>query len=181
VRSVLQPELIRFLEFQRAYREKLEPSAYLRVAGLLASAGFSLWRAAFLFHQEEGDHETYLKNIDRFISKMISDNTIAFTDDKNTWSLWHYMSVARTTLVEALTLLHYIGIQSNESETMLLVFGDPPLLSASAARQWNELFGAMQFIREALQKQLDFAEAAKRVNPCSPARERTKGSAALGL
>jgi hypothetical protein len=71
----------------------------------LASAGFSLWRAAFLFDQEDGKHQEYLNNVDTFISKIISDNTIAFVDDKKTWSLWHYIGVARSSLLEATVLL----------------------------------------------------------------------------
>jgi hypothetical protein len=104
-RSKFQGELIEILRFKRNYGERLKASAFLRVTGLLASAGFSMWRAAFLFTHAEGDHDRYLTNVDTFLTRLVSDNTIAFSDDKNTWSLWHYMGVARSSLLEALTLL----------------------------------------------------------------------------
>ncbi|KRR08736.1 hypothetical protein CQ10_14315 [Bradyrhizobium valentinum] len=125
-RSRIQPELIQLLEFVREYREHLGPSVFLRVSGLLASAGFSLWRAAFLFHQEDGKHQVYLDNVDTFVSKIISDNSIAFSDDRNTWSLWHYIGVARSSLLEAMVLL-FGGVAENpRSSTIKARLSDPP-------------------------------------------------------
>jgi hypothetical protein len=153
-RSLIQPELIELLQFQRKYRENLFPSLYIRVAALLASTGFALWRAAFLFEQEQGEHGKYLSNIQTFISKIISDNMITFSDDKNTWSLWHYIGVARSSLLEALHLLKR-DPESYKMEILRSRFGDPPLLSATSAAQWNELFEAMQLIREVLTAQFE--------------------------
>jgi hypothetical protein len=147
-RSRIQPELIRLLEFQRAYRANLQVSAFLRVVGLLASAGFSLWRAAFLFHREDGQHEQYLDNVETFLSKIITDNTIAFADDRNTWSLWHYIGVARSSLVDAITLLGSGKWESPKMNSIRVKLADPPLLKGNAAEQWNELFEVMQLVRE---------------------------------
>jgi hypothetical protein len=157
-RSLIQPELIELLEFQRRYHDDLTPSLYIRIAGLLASAGFSLWRAAFLFKEERGQHDEYLKNVGEFISKIILTNNIGFSDDRNTWSLWHYIGVARSSLLEALNLLRTFP-EDHKIENMRNRFSDPPLLSATAAEQWNELFVAMQFVRKTLTARFDKARS----------------------
>lgn len=153
-RSLIQSELIELLEFQRRYQKDLQASLYLRVSGNLASAGFALWRSAFLFTHEEGGPQAYLENVEAFLSKIISDNTIAFNDEKKTWSLWHYVGVARSSLLEALTLLRR-PVEDHRLEIMRRRFGDPPLLSATAAEQWNELFEAMQTVRKSLTARFD--------------------------
>jgi hypothetical protein len=128
-----------------------------------ASAGFSLWRAAFLFHQEDGKHQEYLDNVDTFVSKIISDNTIAFADERNTWSLWHYIGVARSSLLEAMVLLTS-GVAANpRSATIKARLSDPPLLSGNAAEQWDELFEVMQFVRETFTAGLEFVKSSRKL------------------
>jgi hypothetical protein len=163
-RSRIQPELIELLEFVREYRAHLEPSVFLRVSGLLASAGFSLWRAAFLFDQEDGKHQEYLNNVDAFISKIISDNTIGFLDDKKTWSLWHYIGVARSSLLDAMVLL-FGGVAENpRSRGIKARLSDPPLLSGNAAAQWDDLFDVMQYVRETLTSRFEFARTSPKLS-----------------
>ncbi|UGA46350.1 hypothetical protein HU230_0010055 [Bradyrhizobium quebecense] len=162
-RSRIQPELISLLEFVREYRTQLEPSLFLRVCGLLASAGFSLWRAAFLFEQEDGKHEIYLDNVETFVAKIISDNTIGFVDDRNTWSLWHYVGVARSSLLEAMTLLFSGVVQDAKSSSIQAKLSDPPLLAASAADQWDELFEVMQHIRRTLTSRFEFVRTSHKL------------------
>jgi hypothetical protein len=104
-RNRIQIALIDLLVFKRTYEDQLKnPPTRLRQVGLLASAGFSLWRAAFLFTEGSGEADGYLKDVDKFIAKVVSDNMIGFSDDKNSWSLWHYLGVARSSLIEAATL-----------------------------------------------------------------------------
>ena len=132
-RSKIQSELIDLLIFLRTQWPQLEASAYLRVTGLLATTGFSLWRAAFLFDHETRKHEQYLNNVEKLVSKIISDNTIGFTDDKNTWSLCHYIGVARSSLLEAASLLSrpMRSAKFHQMEGRLI---DVPLLQDTAAR-----------------------------------------------
>jgi hypothetical protein len=153
-RSNIQPELLELLTFKRLHEEELQASAWLRVFGLLASAGFALWRAAFLFRHETGTHETYLNNVERFVKKIISDNNIAFSDDQNTWSLWHYIGGARSSLLEASTLL---DVRLNDPKFGLAVskLVDAPLLQDTAAKQWNELFEIMQLFRRLLGSRIE--------------------------
>src|SRR4051812_48074829 len=83
-RNDIQNELVDLLDFKTSYGKELQVSAYLRVTGLLVSAGFSLWRAAFLFEHEGGKHQQYLDNAEKFLRRIISTNNIAYMDDQNT-------------------------------------------------------------------------------------------------
>jgi hypothetical protein len=164
-RSKIQTELIEILKFKRTYEERLKASAFIRVTGLLTSAAFSLWRAAFLFSHEAGQHEDYLKNVETFLTKVITDNTIGFSDDKNTWSLWHYIGVARSSLLEASTILtsglFKAGITDAKFAVVQAKLSDPPLLSASAASQWDYLFDVMVLVRTTCASQIRALAAMK--------------------
>lgn len=146
-RTKIQNELIELLGFKQAHEEYFQASKYLRILGLLGSIGFSLWRAAFLFGYEEGQHDSYISNVETFVTKIITDNAITFSDDKNVWSLWHYIGVARSSLLEAMTLLE-AQLNSPRFHTLKAKLVDAPLLSATAAQQWDELFEIMQWVRE---------------------------------
>ncbi len=146
-RSKIQSELIDLLSFKHAHEGHLQASLFLRVIGLLASTGFSLWRAAFLFPHEKGRHDEYLKHVETFVTKIVSDNAIAFSDDKNTWSLWHYIGVSRSSLLEAALLLKS-SLNSAQLEKIQATLLDAPSLQDTAARQWDELFDLMQHLRK---------------------------------
>jgi hypothetical protein len=157
-RSKIQAELIEVLRFKRTYGDMLKASAFLRVTGLLASTGFSLRRAAFLFTHAKGKHDDYLRNVETFISKVISDYNIGFSDDKNTWSLWHYIGVARSSLLEASELLS-TRIETAKFSAMRAKLIDAPLLPDSAAQQWDLLFVMMKMVRETCAAQIKVLES----------------------
>ena len=145
-RNRIQIALIELLEFKRKFEDQLKnPPTRLRQVGLLASAGFSLWRAAFLMTEDSGGADGYLKDVDKFIAKVVSDNMIGFTDDKNSWSLWHYLGVARSSLIEAASLFTPInGPEGVRIDNLLSLEG---ATRNGSFEQWDGLLEAMQAIQ----------------------------------
>lgn len=68
---------------------------------LLVGAAFSLWRAAFLA-DDERERLIVLSHIQKFLRYLIRDNTIGFSQDRDTqtWTSIYYISSANMSLIE---------------------------------------------------------------------------------
>jgi hypothetical protein len=67
----------------------------------LVAISFSLWRAAFLADRT-GHMEERLKDAERFLGKMLTDNAITYAQDRDAreWTFNYYMANARYRLEE---------------------------------------------------------------------------------
>lgn len=161
-RTRIQETLIQLLEYRRSYADQLRtPPTRLRQVGLLASAGFSLWRAAFLFTHGIGGADGYLEDIDVFIAKVVSDNTITFADDKNTWSLWHYLGVARSSLIEAASL--FAPLMGPEGTRLHSLLSEHGATQNGAFEQWDNLLEAMHIIQSTAASRHEFLKTAPKL------------------
>jgi hypothetical protein len=161
-RTRIQTALIELLVFKRNFEDQLKnPPTRLRQVGLLASAGFSLWRAAFLFTHGSGEADGYLKDVDKFIAKVVSDNMIGFSDDKNSWSLWHYIGVARSSLIEAASLFTpIVGPRGARLDNLLSEEG---ATHNGPFKQWDNLLEAMQTIQAIAASRHDFLKTSPKI------------------
>jgi|HubBroStandDraft_6_1064221.scaffolds.fasta_scaffold2103470_1 hypothetical protein len=76
-RSQIQSSLLQLLLMLRQRRSEIEPLRDCRLCvGLLASAGFSLWRAVFLAEQPDKKTTEFLSSVERFLETVIKDNAI---------------------------------------------------------------------------------------------------------
>jgi hypothetical protein len=65
-------------------------------------AAFSLWRAVFLAESDR-DWEAMFKGQKEFLAKLVEDNTITYTDDKNNraWTVGFYLNAAKCNIEAA--------------------------------------------------------------------------------
>jgi len=73
---------------------------------LLTGAVFSLWRAVFLTEQETTTQDRFDHSI-RFLEKLVRDNAITYTQDRETksWTAGYYLNNAYCRLSEAVNAL----------------------------------------------------------------------------
>lgn len=66
----------------------------------LAAVAFSLWRAVFLADRS-GAMEAKMKDVEYFLGKMLTDNSIAFSQDRTAreWSFNYYLDNAKYRLI----------------------------------------------------------------------------------
>jgi hypothetical protein len=97
-RAEIQRTLLALYEYVR--KKKAPGSSYaspqVYILDQLIGAAFSLWRAAFLaetFRSDEDIHESQ----EAFLAKVISDNSITFSDDKlsRAWTVGYYLDDAK--------------------------------------------------------------------------------------
>ena len=89
-RSQIQKFLLELYEFDQELAPE-EREAYHPVFGLLAGAGFSLWRAVFLSVKQRTMRET-INDAGRLLKILIETNAIGFPQDRETeqWMVGYY-------------------------------------------------------------------------------------------
>ncbi len=89
-RSQIQKFLLELYEFDQELAPE-EREAYHPVFGLLAGAGFSLWRAVFLSVKQRTMRET-INDASRLLKILIETNAIGFPQDRETeqWMVGYY-------------------------------------------------------------------------------------------
>ncbi len=89
-----------YLAIERNKQSVERNIAYAEVAQELAAIAFSLWRAVFLSDLTE-DVETQMIDVQRFLGTLISHNTIAYQQDRNSreWTFQYYLNNARERLL----------------------------------------------------------------------------------
>lgn len=85
-----------------------------RLLDSLIGAAFSLWRAVFLAETSREIVEIHESQV-AFLEKVVSDNAITYTDDKNNraWSVEYYLENAKFRLTQAVFQLDHVN-KSNE-------------------------------------------------------------------
>lgn len=94
-RSRIQDQLLRLHLVGEKHPDVLGAgSANWSLAGWLLGASFSLWRA--VFQAERGlDKKQNQIAAKTFLTKLIEDNAIMYSDEKNSWSYGYYVGNAR--------------------------------------------------------------------------------------
>jgi hypothetical protein len=118
-----------------------------RRVGYLLGSSFALWRACFLVeHAEESD---FLASAQKFVAKVLSDNTITFNDDKNAWSCWWYLEIARSNLYRAVELeaVGFGDLQWTTDQTRTTKLGELALLDSGEGYRrgmWDRLYEILE-------------------------------------
>lgn len=88
-------------ELFKKYPTQWKKKEYSFAAQALVGVVFSLWRAAFLA-DKSGNLEKVIEHTNSFLEKVILDNAIAYTQDRNAreWTFNYYVGNARFILSE---------------------------------------------------------------------------------
>ena len=78
------------------------PTGHPAVTDYLIYAAFSLWRAVFLAGSDR-DWDSVFKGQKEFLAKLVEDNSISYSDDKNlsAWTVGYYLNVAKFCVLAA--------------------------------------------------------------------------------
>src|SRR6516164_133481 len=115
-RAEIQRTLLALYEYVRKTTSAAgyaDPKAYL--LDNLIGAAFSLWRAAFLAETFRTD-ESVFRSQELFLAKVISDNSIQFSDDKvnRAWTVGYYLDSAKLRIERASTYAdHHLKTDSH--------------------------------------------------------------------
>jgi hypothetical protein len=92
----IQGTLLEQYAFLRSTTSVLEEVLHRDAFQLLVGAAFSLWRAIFLTEAER-EWPSLSEDMENFLFKVITDNAIAFGDDKkfNAWTVGYYLGSAQ--------------------------------------------------------------------------------------
>jgi hypothetical protein len=154
-RGRIHAALLELLSLLRERRAEIDGILDRRLTvGLLASTGFALWRACFLIHHA-GTGSKFLTDVDTFLVTVISDNAVSFRDDKNAWSCWHYLGIARSSLLEALSLLPSSSKMDQNTIRLVSQLDTGRFLILDAYEQWETLFRGFEQVQRALMGALD--------------------------
>lgn len=88
-----QTSIIRLLELFDKYETRWKSKKYSRAAQDLASAAFSLWRAAFLADKSSKRSDVFAKG-KAFLTRVVEENAIGFPQDKE-WRDWTFNYYSR--------------------------------------------------------------------------------------
>ncbi|MGH8584184.1 MAG: hypothetical protein ACREWG_15685 [Gammaproteobacteria bacterium] len=106
--------LYTFIEEKSKDKNLIRTRPFRQFAGLMAGAGFSLWRAIFLIHENEGEEKENIQHHEMdFLRTVIRDNTIGYRQDAacNLWTSRYYINNAAFRLVSIGTLLGLVGVE----------------------------------------------------------------------
>jgi hypothetical protein len=94
-RAKNQQAALDLYELMKDHRQAIEDKRLSSKAQDLAAVAFSLWRAVFLADRT-GKTEAKMKDAEAFIGKMLTDNAIAFTQDRTAreWTFLYYLDNA---------------------------------------------------------------------------------------
>jgi hypothetical protein len=115
-RAEIQRTLLALYEYVRKttpVASYADPKVYL--LDNLIGAAFSLWRAAFLAETFRTD-ESVFRSQELFLAKVISDNSIQFSDDKvnRAWTVGYYLDSAKLRIERASTYAdHHLKTDSH--------------------------------------------------------------------
>jgi hypothetical protein len=88
-----QMSIVRLLELFDKYEPRWKSKKYSRAAQDLASAAFSLWRAAFLADKSSKRSDVFTKG-HAFLTRVVEENAIGFPQDKQ-WRDWTFNYYSR--------------------------------------------------------------------------------------
>lgn len=105
--------LYKFIEKKSKDKELIGNKLFRQFAGLMAGAGFSLWRAIFLIHENEEEEKINIQHHEmEFLRTIIRDNAIGYRQDAacNLWTSRYYINNAAFRLVSIGILLGLVNI-----------------------------------------------------------------------
>ena len=150
-RAAIQTRLSELSALDRQHRAVLleGDQSLARAYSILAAAGFSLWRAAFLSEVTHGWSEA-LDAARELIEEVLATNTAAFpTERKNkNWMFGYYLSNAMSRVTVARTLLGGTRGASADFDELLAcgLFGT----SKKAPEQWRIVYSAFSDVLDDL-------------------------------
>jgi hypothetical protein len=98
-RGRIQSSSVKLYRLMDEYPDRLKGDDYLNVSQALVATAFSLWRAAFLA-DKTGMRDDVFEDAKSFLSKVIVDNAIGFSQDRThrDWTFNYYVSSAESRL-----------------------------------------------------------------------------------
>jgi hypothetical protein len=112
-RADVQRSMISLYEYVRTHRPDAQKFDDRYLLDHLIGAAFSLWRAVFLADTLR-EMEDIRKSQEKFLEKVITENSITFADDKlnRHWTVEFYLEGAKLRLLRAIDLCdHYKNTQ----------------------------------------------------------------------
>jgi hypothetical protein len=151
-RADIQRFMVNLRFFSDGKPDLSRPESNGLIYGHLVAIAFSLWRAAFLAAHPR-DWETTFGNINPFLTKLITDNSFLFPDEKDSgsWMVTYYLQNARLRLLHASKHLKDVDAIYFEYQTLIDNIGEQ--FSADAKDEWDKLMNVTKLLFSHLAQQ----------------------------
>ncbi len=152
-RAEIQRTLLALYEFVRHHRPPRGTEENY-VLGYLTGAAFSLWRAVFLAETFRDDASVHASQ-EKFLEKVITDNAIGFSDDKQNrhWTVGYYLENAKFRLSEATMYVENHARAFNLDDNPQLLAKLMPFLRLTGTMgvdltryEWESAYYALRFL-----------------------------------